>query len=142
MTKQRHQVPLSCVTQRSCRRAGITLIEVVAALVIVGGSATAMLLAQARNLEKLTGSRVDLAARDIASELIGTWRLQDADLKTPSEGRVGTEFQWRWKRSAQVRPVTDAWSATEITLELTLLPLEGSMRTRRWEYTWLVNDDS
>jgi len=79
----------------------LTLIEVVAALLILGGSATAVLVAQADSVAHLETSRLQLTAQHAARELIATWKIEKEDLTLPATGVVPGASGWTWQRSSQ-----------------------------------------
>ena len=96
----------------------LTLLEVLAALTILGGAVTMMLHAQAQALEHLHQCRLQLIAQDIGKELKSGWSLDKVDLRTPASGTMPGMEGWSWSRSVQRMDVADGVSAVEVTLRI------------------------
>jgi hypothetical protein len=119
----------------------LTLAEVLASLLIVGGSVTTMLVAQSNSLERINTCQRQLTARHIAHELITVWRLQAEDLVVSSSGRIAGLERWSWRRSAQQLRTADNMAAIEVTLKI--IYTDPDRRTTPWvrPYRWLLTDD-
>ncbi|MEK6674127.1 MAG: hypothetical protein AABZ47_00565 [Planctomycetota bacterium] len=83
-------------------RPALTLIEVVAALVLVATTATLVLTAQSRSLHQLRHLQESETAHRLAGELIAKWKLQRPQQSPMLEGRFEEATHWHWRRS--VRP--------------------------------------
>ena len=123
------------------RRAGVTLLEVIAAAVILGTSVTTMLLAQGNTIEQLSLSRRQLTASAIANELIAHWRLTNENVATPSSGSVDGLAGWRWARSSESITVAEGVAVTRVILTVTFVG-DGSERTN-WTrvYRWIASEN-
>lgn len=113
--------------------------EVLAALVIMGGAVTSLLLVQARSVEQVQGARLSLDAERLARELIAEWRLQRAELDTQDEGAL--ENGWRWKRTQRRVDISEHAVASEITLRIE--HVTDMHRGERWirEFVWLIRHE-
>lgn len=97
-------------------RTGLTLIEVMAAVVILGASVTTMLVAQANAADRLKTAQMDSTAARIAHELIMEWRLTEEDVTGTAHGSIADVNDWRWRRTSQVIDVADGVTAVHVTL--------------------------
>lgn len=119
----------------------MTLVEVIASLVILGGSVTAMLVAQSASLDQMSTARRQLIARHEAQELIAVWRLSDADLSASANGAIEGLPGWSWRRSAERLNVTQEAELLEVTLEMVFQDPDG--RSAAWvrPFRWLVKHE-
>ena len=122
-------------------RPGLTLVEVLASLVIIGGSVAAILVAQSNCLQHIEASRLQLTARDIATELIAAWRLNGSDLSMDTRGEVEGMTGWAWRRSSQPSDVLKSVKVTEVKLEIIHRDphLPGAVWVR--SYFWLSSNE-
>ena len=113
----------------------LTLIEVVAALVLVATSVTALLAAQGRCLEQLRCARELETAATLARELITQWRLDPLTVP-PTAGEFPGEPTWRWER--RVGPPVDG-RATELQQAVLTILRRDARGVERpvASYTWL-----
>ena len=118
---------------------GVTLVEILAALTILGVSITTVLVAQAKCLQHLEVSRLELTSRQVAGELLVSWRLEKEDTTVESGGDIDSLEGWSWSRSARQIAIAEAAHVTEITLEVIYRNPDG--RTAPWvrPYRWLVD---
>jgi prepilin-type N-terminal cleavage/methylation domain-containing protein len=100
------------------RRSGLTLVEVMAALIILGGAVTIMLVAQARSVNQFHAAQRSLSAGRIAGELLANWKLTGEDLTKAASGIVQNEPDWRWERYARPLMRFDDLDVTEVQLTL------------------------
>ncbi len=116
----------------------MTLIEVLAALMIIGGSVTTMLVTQSNALAQLETCRLQGTAQSLAKELIAEWTLEGTDVSSAEVGTFTNDKHWSWKRSATDTMVNGTVAATEITLEMRYVNPDA--RTAKWvrEYRWLM----
>lgn len=119
---------------------GLTLIEVIASLVIVGTCVSAMLVAQGDSLRRLADCDRQLMARNLAHELIAGWKLDGEDLRQPEAGQLEEFDGWCWRRSANEYEIIERITGTEITLCIEKCP--GRATTSTWSrcYSWLITD--
>jgi len=120
---------------------GLTLIEVLAAVLLIGTSVTTMLVTQGRAVDQIRGSSRQLMAAEIARELIAGWRLTEADLTTAASGTVAARTGWTWRRTSEVLSVAAGISAREVTLELTWPADALAGASGRRSFHWLIDDD-
>lgn len=128
------------ILKRPRRLRGLTLIEVLVALVIIGGSVTAMLVAQSNCLAGLKGSQMELTAQHLAKELIATWAIDKEDLHLSASGSIAGRRGWSWQRTSQRFSLVDGVSATEVTLNIEFDT--GMRRSATWHrgFVWLIDD--
>lgn len=122
-----------------CRRSALTLIEVLVALVIIGGSVTAMLVAQSNSLGALKGSEMELTAQHLAKELIATWAVDKEDLQSDASGGIPAHRAWTWRRATKRIALIEGTNATEVTLHVAFD--SGIPRAAPWrrEFVWLID---
>lgn len=118
---------------------GLSLIEVVAALVLLAGCAVTLLTAQGRSLDQLRAVRTQETAAGFARELIASWNLEDATTKLASEGYFKAAPGWRWERQVCWYSKGAHGSLQEITLTVyhTKLDREEEVVAR---YTWIERE--
>jgi type II secretory pathway pseudopilin PulG len=88
--------------RRLCdRHWSFTLIEVVAALVLLGGTVVALLVGQSRALEQVAASQRLREAAHLAEELLSEWALQDQEVTTGAEGTFDEWPGWSWQRTVE-----------------------------------------
>jgi Tfp pilus assembly protein PilV len=80
------------------RTRALSLIEVIASLVLIGGVVTALITMQARSLEQVRASRNQQTAAALAQELIVQWKLNSESDESPAQGRFDAIPGWRWER--------------------------------------------
>ena len=120
------------------RRRALTLIEVVASLLILGGSITALMVAQSNSLASLQDSRLQLAAQQMAKELIANWRIENEALTVPASGTVPDSAHWTWRRVAERVSVNEGVSVMEIILELVYTRPDRQAPSWIREYRWWI----
>ena len=135
--RQRRSLKGKTVAQRFA----LTLVEVVASLIIIGGAVTAILVAQSVSLQQLHAGRLQMAAQHHAKELIAVWRIEEKSLEVPEDGTVKGHEEWSWSRAARRTELAGGVSATEITLEMACQ--DPHSRGKPWvrEFVWLVRDE-
>ena len=131
-----------CARGRSpLRRVGVTLLEVIAAAVILGTSVTTMLLAQGHTIEQLSESHRQLTASAVANELIAHWRLTREDVAATSSGTVDGLAGWRWSRRSESMTVAEGHAVTRVILTVTRVG-DGDERNH-WTrvYRWIDSEN-
>ena len=126
-----------CATGWGIRR-GLTLVEVLASLLILGGAVSMMLTAQMRSLEQVSRSRWGCEAEDLARELIADWQLAEADMASPEQGQIGDGETWRFDRMSRQVNIEDGASLSEITLTLTRRTGDENAEPWSRSFTWLM----
>jgi len=79
---------------------GVTLVEVVAALALLAGTVTALLLAHGRSVRLMAESKVRSEVAVSAEELVFAWSIHDDDLRLTVEGAFVAPPNWVWRREA------------------------------------------
>jgi len=128
-----------CRTVLFAHHRGVTLVEILAALSIVGVSITTVLVAQAKCLQHLQVSGLELTSRQVANELLATWHLEQEDITVESGGDIDLLEGWSWSRSAHGIVIAEGVQLTEVTLEVIYRDPDG--RAAPWvrPYSWLVD---
>jgi len=128
-----------CRTALFTHHKGVTLVEVLAALSILGVSITMVLVAQAKCLQHFEVSRLELTSRQVAGELLATWHLEKEDTTVESGGDIDSLEGWSWSRSAHQIAIAEGAHVTEVTLQVIYRNPDG--RTAPWvrPYRWLVD---
>jgi Tfp pilus assembly protein PilV len=116
---------------------GLTLIEVVAALVLMAGVVSALLLAQGRLLGKLRGIEEQELASHLAREIIAQWKLERP---TATQGEVEEYPGWRWIRQESTTLLVRDPLVREVTLQIVHRTADGAERTVA-SYQWLEKKD-
>lgn len=75
------------------RHKGLSLVEVLAALTLIAGTMTALLLAQAASLRQLAATRKAAEAHRRAEQLILGWKVDPASV-TPEGAFDGSTLYW------------------------------------------------
>lgn len=96
----------------------MTLVEVLAALTLLGTSVVTLLQAQTRSVQALQTAKTRSVAAVIAEELIAEWELTNEDMLAPAEDWIEDHDGWRWQRTAETRLVGDAVEMVEVRLEI------------------------
>ena len=122
------------------RARGMMLIDVLAALVLLGGTVVTLLLAQSRAVQQLAWSRQHATASMLASELLTSWRLAETDVRAPDAGVFPDHPDWSWRRTAAQTIVAETVEAIEIRLDVVQREGDGVTKTRA-TYRWLELPD-
>ncbi len=93
----------STTCSRCSHRAGLTLIEVVAAIAILGTILVGIVLAKSRHTRQLALSQRRAQAVLIADELITNWWISEDGVPVNQSGRIEDDPTLRW----QTRTVTN-----------------------------------
>ena len=122
---------------RGSRAKATTLIEVIAAILLLGMAITTMLVAQSRTLARISNGKRELKAVHLAKELRAAWKLNDQDLAQPASGSVDDAPGWSWQRSAQPVRVADSIVVTEVALEIMY---SQGLQSQPWSrrFGWLI----
>jgi Tfp pilus assembly protein PilV len=118
---------------------GATLVEVLAATVILGGALTSMIVAQASSIEQLRAAELKLTAAEWAHELVTEWRLKKTDMVPAEAGTHPHMPGWSWRRSSETIEVTERALVRLVSLEISY---SGSQPEEGWQtrFEWLVGD--
>lgn len=84
-----------------CRAAGLTLIEVIAAIAILGAILTGIVVAQSRHLRQIAATERTDRAVAAAEALLERWWADPATLPVGASGRLdGAELRWATREVA------------------------------------------
>jgi len=108
---------------RCSRAAGLTLIEVVAAIAILGTILVGIVLAKSRLTRQLVEADQRLAAVRAADELIAGWWTRDAGVPVDDAGVVDDHPEWSWRTHVMANPLIERWGARVVRVEVR--PSEG-----------------
>ncbi len=122
------------------RARGLTLIEVVASLVLLAVTVTALLASHARSMEQLTENRRHHLASELARELILTWQLDPEGSRDLMAGTFDDHKELRWTKRRAPRPVTARSALDEITLTIYRRDDKGNEEPVA-SYTWIERRD-
>jgi type II secretion system protein I len=117
-------------------RMGLTLVEVLAALALLAGAVTTLLLTQSRTLQQQTTSRQQCEASRLAEALLQQWQLEGEDLSLPGEGDFSNQSGWSWRRSVGEQSTGDSTRLLRVHLEI--ICAQATERQTVVEYEWLV----
>ncbi len=118
-----------------------TLIEVMAALVLIGGSIVTLLNIQARSAGQATASNHQRTAACLAEELLATWTLEKCDLSLDQEAAFTEPAGWFWRRSVSTPAVVLPAEMIQIELEIIRTNDLGEAQTIA-SYTWWERIDA
>ena len=86
------------------RRTALTLIEVLAAMALLGGTLAAVVVAAGRHTQQVRSAQDRIEATDAADRLLSSW-LVDAGGQIPAPaGPVPGRAGWRWRVSGRIEP--------------------------------------
>ena len=119
---------------------GISLIEVIAATVILGTAVTVLLAMQAASLERMHSIDNELLAVELAHELFADWRLNPTDRSGENGGDVKHHDGWSWRR--QLEKVTVAPGVAAELVTLTVRHSGGMVQRNAFEreFQWLEHE--
>lgn len=103
------------------RRSAMSLVEVLAALALLGTCVVTLLWAQTAAIRSLQTARTKAAAASVAEEMIVNWELENEDMRVSAEGPVEGQEGWRWQRTAGTRSWIEDVRMAEIRLTITRL---------------------
>lgn len=123
-------------------RRSLVLIEVVAAIALLGSTAVGLLVAQSQALGQLeTARRRALGAR-VARELLAGWQLNEVDVQIADAGSIESDPQWSWRRSVADTRVADSARMKLITVSiLHQSPMLGPRRVLHYQWLEKPADD-
>lgn len=117
------------------RRRGLTLVEVVAAALILATVATTALSVVSSSLTGLRAQSDQLIAQHHARNLMAEWRIQPKELAASGTGTCLGATEWHWTRS--VAPY-DAYPDAQLRMvTLTLQRNGGTTNTEPPAYSWM-----
>lgn len=118
------------------RARAISLIEVVASLVLVATTVTALLAAHGRSLEQLRATRQQQTAATLARELITEWQIDPLRHGAATQGEFESVQGWRWTRRIVPYPFARGLPLHEVTLRIYRIDANGQERALM-TYTWI-----
>lgn len=105
-------------------RRGLTLVEVLAALVILGTLLTGIVVAKSRHMRQIAQTRERLAAVRLADQLISRWWSTPDEM--PINQRGATEDPaWVWETRLESNPAVEAMGGR--VLRVMVRPAEAGM---------------
>lgn len=113
------------------RHRGLSLVEVLAALTLIAGTMTAMLLAQARSLRQLAATRKASEAHRRAEQLILRWKVDPAS--ATAEGAFDGSTL-RWMREESPSWLSESRELREVRLRVYGRDAQDGVLA---EYVWL-----
>ncbi len=122
------------------RARGMSLIEVVASLLLIATTATALLVAHGRSLEQLKATVHQETAASLAGELIASWKIEPPGAASNLAGGCESHPSWRWTRVAQPYADVAHLQLWEVTLTLYRTDEKGNVHALR-TYSWLERSD-
>ena len=118
----------------------ISLIEVVASLLLIATTATALLVAHGRSLQQLKATVHQETAAALAGELMASWKIDPPGPGSTLSGGFQSRPSWRWTRGAQPYAAAVHLQLLEVTLALYRTDDQGNTRALR-TYSWLERSD-
>lgn len=119
----------------------LTLIEVVAALALLAGALTALLVAQTRGLKQLQAMREQERAAVLAEELIQRWKIEPPTMTDRLDGAFESAPGWWWLRAATASSILDDPDVRQVTLSIYRRETDG-LEHLVTTYTWLERVDA
>ena len=132
--------PIAVRVRRHPRRdRALSLVEVLASIMLVGGSVTGMLVVQARGMAELKEGRLALQADELAKEKLHEWQLTGEPLPESKTGGFSNLQRWTWRRESERAIIAPNLESTVVTLTLIRA---GDRWERPWtrKYRWLESD--
>lgn len=114
----------------------LSLVEVLASIVIIGGGVTTMLVAQSNSVATLKTARLESQADEFARNLIARWRLSHENVSKNASGDIPGQQRWTWRRQSSPFYAGEKVKATLVTLTIVRA---GSQAEGPWvrRYEWL-----
>lgn len=124
------------IAGRAVPKRALSLVEVLASVMIIGGAVTTMLVAQSRGIAAMQNGRFEMQARDLAKEVLVEWQQKNDTLADLVSGRFDGMQRWSWRRTSEKTTIAPKIEATMVTLTLIRA---GDGRERPWirEFRWL-----
>ncbi len=120
-------------------RRSVLLVEVLAAVLILGGSVVALLVAQSRAVQQSVANRQVERASTLAAELLAAWRLEKTDIRIQDEGVFEGDPNWFWRRTVEQDDLAGI-AVLRITLTVHQQGSDGSI-TEYGRWDWLELPD-
>ena len=110
-----------CQVRRRSRCVGLTLIEVIAGLALLGWLLSAVVLAKARYTRQLAQANRGIEAIEAADSLLASWWQDKADVPLPLSGwgEVPDSNGLNWRTSQVTNEAVEDLGAVVIRLEIT-----------------------
>lgn len=86
------------------RRAGLTLIEVLAASVLLGSLLATAVVSASRHTQQVRGAQDRLNALEVADELLHSWLVDGQGNIESNEGPVPDHDGWTWRVYGRTEP--------------------------------------
>ncbi len=108
----------STISSRCLRRAGLTLIEVVAALVILGTILVGIVLSRSRHLRQIALTERKMQAVRAADGLLTGWWSSPEGIPLEASGDVDSDPSLRWRTEVRDRPGLEELNVRVVRLEI------------------------
>lgn len=108
----------STISSRCSRRAGLTLIEVVAALVILGTILVGIVLSRSRHSRQIALSERKMQALRAADGLLSRWWSSPEGIPLDASGDVESDPSLRWRTEVRARPGLEELDVRVVRLEI------------------------
>ncbi len=125
---------------RCARRRGISLVEVMVSLLLLGTTITALLVAQARSLRAISHANERMVAAELARELITGWQLDGTDVLVAASGQFPGCEDWSWSRECTLKEVQEQVRMREVKVRIEHVSLGGGIEAFSHDVVWLVNE--
>lgn len=103
---------------RTLRQDGLTLIEVVAAIAILGTILVGMVLAKSRHTHQLALAERRSEAATAADELLSRWWANGRNVPAEAEGEMPTDAKLKWTTRVMDNSAIDELEARVVRLEV------------------------
>lgn len=121
-------------------RDAFTLVEVLAAVLIIGTAVTSLVVGQAQAMKQLHASELQLTSQHLARELIANWELEEVDLKSGESGIIEGQSSWSWQRTSHF-PDDMPDGVHEIVLKLSWQGERTNNNIWTRSHRWLVSQN-
>ena len=100
------------------RERGLTLLEVVAAIAILGSLLVGLVMAKAAHTRQIAASRRQLEGARLADDLIASWWASGQPVQSGRTGTIGADGQWAWETRAVDNSEIEKLGARVVRVEL------------------------
>jgi prepilin-type N-terminal cleavage/methylation domain-containing protein len=108
----------STICSRRSRQAGLTLVEVLAAVVILGTILVGVVVAKARHTRQLAVAREQTAAVHAVDGLIARWWADTGSVPVGASGTLGQDASITWQTFLVANPQIAALGARVVRVEV------------------------
>jgi prepilin-type N-terminal cleavage/methylation domain-containing protein len=108
----------STISSRCSRRAGLTLIEVIAALVILGTLLVGIVLSRSRHSRQIALAERKMQAVRAADGLLTRWWSSPEGIPLGNSGQVESDPSLRWRTEVRPDPTLEKLDVRVVRLEI------------------------